>query len=121
MNSIQVLAYEYRRTSGGRRDYVKQQIDLHLFVLAELRKTYWTADVHHSLLRTCIESLEKDAGTFNLGPPPAQESNRGDNVLSPIRRQQRDDSSASEQVEPEDIIAKANPFVGLPSYIDELG
>lgn len=49
MPSGQIHLYEMKSPDLLSREHASHQLDLHMTVLRELRKTYWTADMQHDL------------------------------------------------------------------------
>lgn len=132
MNSMQILVFELRNSTRLGKGYARHQLGLHMLVLEQLRKTYWTADVQHSLFTTVLKSIGDELaaseaagahtpdssrpGIGDMGPP----SRLPDSVEPslPERAETEADQVASSY---ESCLAAFMPFAGLRSYSDELG
>lgn len=126
---MQILIYEYRNSNRLGRGYAKNQLSLHLLALQHLRKTYWSAEVQYTLFKSCMTILEKELGIPNDPLASLPETKVGD--MGPPRQLSiRSEPSDLERVENEsDLTTEINdtdwedfkPFVGMPSYSDDLG
>lgn len=130
MSSMQILTYEYRNADLASRGYTKNQLNLHLLALQHLRKTYWAAEVQCTLFKTCMAVVERDVGLpedplasrveSRLGDmgPPRQVSGRSE----PSDSDRPDfESLPSMDLSISDYLEVFKPFMGMPSYSDDLG
>lgn len=119
--------YEYRNADHLGRGYAKNQLNLHLLALQHLRKTYWAAEVQTTLFRQCMAVVERDLGVPDDPLAPRGESRQGDmgppkqvfsrSEASEIDRSDFDNLPTMEMDYWEVFI----PFMGMPSYSDDLG
>lgn len=103
-----------------------------MLVLEQLRKTYWTADVQHTLFTTVLKSIGDELAASEATGSQTPDNNRpttGD--MGPPRRMPDPvEPFISERPELETdpitssyeaCLAAFMPLAGLPSYSDELG
>lgn len=138
MASMQILVFELRNSSRLGKGYARHQLGMHMNVLEQLRKTYWTADVQHTLFTTVLKSLGNEqaaaetsrahtpdtrpAAAGEMGPPrrlpDLVEPLVSNSSLNPERSESETDQAATSY---EAYLAAFMPFAGLPSYSDDLG
>lgn len=103
-----------------------------MLVLEQLRKTYWTADVQHTLFTTVLKSIGDELAASEAASAQILDNDRpGTGDMGPPRRLPGPvESSIPERLEIETdqvsssyeaSLAAFMPFAGLPSYSDELG
>jgi len=57
MMAMQIHFYELAKSEGLLRQHALHNLNLHFMVLTNLKKTFWTADMHHNLFTECIKAL----------------------------------------------------------------
>ncbi|KAJ9610587.1 hypothetical protein H2200_005364 [Cladophialophora chaetospira] len=57
MMTMQIHFYELAQSQGLLRQHALHNLNLHFMVLTQLKKTFWTADMHHNLFTECIKAL----------------------------------------------------------------
>lgn len=57
MMAMQIHFYELANSDGLLRQHASHNLNLHFMVLTHLKKTFWTADMHHNLFTECIKAL----------------------------------------------------------------
>ncbi|EXJ57421.1 hypothetical protein A1O7_07769 [Cladophialophora yegresii CBS 114405] len=62
MMAMQIHFYELARSEGLLRQHALHNLNLHFMVLTHLKKTFWTADMHHNLFTECIKALNSGKG-----------------------------------------------------------
>lgn len=127
---MQILIYEYRNADHLGRGYAKNQLNLHLLALQHLRKTYWAAEVQSTLFKTCMAVVERDLGIPDDALAPRQDSRPGDmgppkptsNRVETIEIDRADlESFPPIEMNISDYWEVFKPFMGMPSYSDDLG
>ncbi len=63
MFAAQIHLFEIKQSEGLARQYASHHFNLHILVLAQLRRTYWTADHQHKLFTETLKVVE--SGEFN--------------------------------------------------------
>jgi hypothetical protein len=57
MNAMQIHFYELSKSEGLQRQHALHNLNLYFMILTHLKKTFWTADMHHNLFTECIKAL----------------------------------------------------------------
>ena len=57
MMTMQIHFYELAKSEGLLRQHALHNLNLHFMVLKHLKKTFWTADMHHNLFTECVKAL----------------------------------------------------------------
>lgn len=129
MTAMQILVFEIRSASGLDKSYATHQLDLHQLVLGELRKTYWTADLQYNLFFEVLKVLDGLETGDNINPmrTPANErlSDKDENIQPQNESNgpglfEGDHGLAAAHASMDDFFGMFNPFMGLPSYGEEL-
>lgn len=129
MTAMQILVFEIRNASGLDKSYATHQLDLHQLVLGELRKTYWTADLQYNLFFEVLKVLDgaESGDSSNSLRTPANErsSDREDHAQAQHESNgpglfEGDHGLAAAHASMDDFFGMFNPFMGLPSYGEEL-
>lgn len=63
MFAAQIHLFEIKTSEGLARQYASHHFNLHILVLAQLRRTFWTADHQHKLFTETLKVIEN--GDFN--------------------------------------------------------
>jgi hypothetical protein len=58
MFAAQIHLYEIKKCEGLARQYASHHYNLHILVLSQLRRTYWTADAQHRLFTETLKAVE---------------------------------------------------------------
>lgn len=73
MPSMQIHLHETKSPDQLTRQYASNQLDLHMTVLTEMQKTYWTANMQHELFlraRTTTKTLKGASHSCPSQPIP---------------------------------------------------
>jgi hypothetical protein len=65
MMTMQIHFYELAKSEGLLRQHALHNLNLHFMVLTHLKKSFWTADMHHNLFTECIKALNSGKGDQN--------------------------------------------------------
>ena len=136
MFAAQVHLFEIKTSEGLARQYASHHFNLHILVLAQLRRTYWTADHQHKLFTETLKLIEN--GEFNgtqdprsLKSPPV--TSGASSSLADAGASRLDQGYASEADQnlecgsfsntaraPDDFFLFFNPhpFISLPTDFD---
>jgi hypothetical protein len=60
--AMEIHFFELARCQGLTRHTGTHNLNLHMMVLAHLKKTYWTADMQHNLFTECLKALSNARG-----------------------------------------------------------
>ena len=58
MFAAQIHLFEIKQSEGLARQYASHHFNLHVLVLSQLRRTYWTADHQHKLFTETLKAVE---------------------------------------------------------------
>ena len=128
MAAMQILIFEMRNANGLGKSYAAHQVDLHQLVLGELRKTYWTADLQYNLFVEVLKVLNGETcenGQTTRTPANEKASDREDSAANANQDSNGPPLFESEQglaahAHLDDFFGMFNPFMGLPSYGEDL-
>lgn len=115
--ALQIYVWEIRNSSGLARNYACHQLELYLMVLAQLGKTYWTADLQHNVYVEALKVLNSGSSTVERDPAdPMLHTRHGQAVdLASTGTPDVNHTEGSYlQGTLEDYLLSFNPFMGMP-------
>jgi hypothetical protein len=59
MTAAQIHFFEIKTSEGLTRQFARNHYNLHVLILAQLQRTYWTADYQHQLFTETIKAVEE--------------------------------------------------------------
>jgi len=129
MSAAQIHLFEIKQSEGLARQYASHHFNLHILVLSQLRRTYWTADHQHKLFTETLKAVENG----ELNPPvTATTSNNPTAVATPSHQDQSygidaaqspdcggfGNTSTGRALEDFFLSFNPNPFISLPTDFD---
>ena len=131
MTAAQIHLFEIKTSEGLARQFARNHYNLHVLILAQLQRTYWTADYQHQLFTETIkavEEIEKGQKQLEAATTAAKDINRRESsTTAAISDQISGNTTSGTSVLPlnPDEVAEAgleelflsfnpNPFLSLP-------
>jgi hypothetical protein len=133
MFAAQVHLLEIKQSEGLARQFASHNFNLHVLVLSQLRRTYWTADHQHKLFTETLKAFEECERQTQQELRSSGGANVSNNPTLTTIPVQQDQSYANEEEENldcegfggseralEDIFLSfnPNPFISLPTDFD---
>ena len=128
MFAAQIHLYEIRHSEGLARQYASHHFNLHILVLSQLRRTYWTADHQHKLFTETLKAVEngelngpQDGMAAKSPTASTSASGAGPSRHDPAYTNEADlefNSATGHTLEDLFLSFNPNPFMGVPPDFD---
>ena len=132
MTAAQIHFYEIKTSEGLSRQFARNHYNLHVLILAQLQRTYWTADYQHQLFTETIkavEEIEKNLRQLKAATTTTRDTNHPTfNSASTVSDLASDNAASAQLLEPVEAAEAGtpgleelflsfdpNPFLSLPT------